>query len=75
MFQRSVVKEIFSRQQLNGFAFDVEILFITRKLSLEICEVPVNWHNREGSKVNLVTDSMRMLWDIARLKMIHLRFK
>ena len=71
MFQAGVVKDIFSRQKLNGFAFDVEILFLARRLRLEIAEVPVNWENKDGSKVNLVFDSMKMLRDILKLKVLH----
>lgn len=71
LFRREVVKELFSRQKLNGFAFDVEILFLAHRLSLPVCEVPVNWHNQEGSKVNLALDSMKMLRDLLKLKFIH----
>jgi dolichyl-phosphate beta-glucosyltransferase len=71
IFKGEVVKNIFSLQKLNGFAFDVEILFLARKLSLSISEVPVNWDNKEGSKVNLVLDSMRMLRDVMKLNFIH----
>lgn len=71
MFGREVVKDIFTRQKLNGFAFDVEILFLARKLSLEIAEVPISWNNKEGSKVNLVFDSIRMLRDVLMLKFLH----
>ncbi len=71
MFRQDVIKAIFSRQKLNGFAFDVEILYIAKKLGLSIVEVPVNWENQEGSKVNIMTDSMRMLADILRIRWLH----
>ena len=44
---------VFSRQQLDGFGFDVEVLFIARKLGLRIVEVPVRWDNVEGTKVSI----------------------
>ncbi len=71
MFRRDAAVAIFSRQKTIGFAFDVEILFIARRLALPIIEVPVNWMAQPGSKVNLVTDSIRMLWDICRIQWIH----
>jgi dolichyl-phosphate beta-glucosyltransferase len=71
MFRHEVVHEIFSRQQLTGFAFDVEILYIAKKLGFAIAEVPVNWENQEGSKVNLITDSVKMLVDILRIRWLH----
>lgn len=75
MFRREVATAIFSRQKTVGFAFDVEILFIARRLSLSIIEVPVNWNAQPGSKVNLVTDSLRMLWDICRISWLHRNFE
>ncbi|HJV35192.1 dolichyl-phosphate beta-glucosyltransferase [Geomonas sp.] len=71
MFKAEVVKEIFSRQRLNGFAFDVEVLLLARRLSLEIAEVPVDWNCKAGSKVNLVVDTLRMLADVFKVKLIH----
>jgi dolichyl-phosphate beta-glucosyltransferase len=71
MFRREVVAEIFSRQKTVGFAFDVEVLYIARRLSLSIAEIPVNWIAQPGSKVNLVTDSIKMLWDISRFRWLH----
>jgi dolichyl-phosphate beta-glucosyltransferase len=70
-FRRSAVPAIFSRQRILGFAFDVEILFIARRLGLSIVEIPVNWQAQPGSKVNLVTDSIRMLWDISHVRWLH----
>lgn len=74
MFRRQAALQIFSLQKLSGFAFDVEILFIARQLSLTIVEIPVNWAAQPGSKVNLVTDSMKMLWDISLIRWIHRKF-
>jgi dolichyl-phosphate beta-glucosyltransferase len=74
MFRREAAEAIFSRQKSVGFAFDVEVLFIARRLALSIAEIPVNWVAQPGSKVNLVTDSCRMLWDISRIRWLHRKF-
>lgn len=71
MFRRSAAEAIFTRQKLTGFAFDVEILHIAERLRLPIAEVPVNWVAQPGSKVNVVTDSAKMLWDIAQVRWLH----
>ncbi len=71
MFRREAAAAIFSRQKIAGFAFDVETLFIARRLSLSITEIPINWTAQPGSKVNLVTDSIRMLWDISHIRWLH----
>jgi len=71
MFRGGIVRDIFFHQKVNGFAFDVEILYLARRLSFEIAEVPINWNNKEGSKVNLVLDSMKMLRDVFKIKVLH----
>lgn len=74
MFRRDAALQIFSLQRLAGFAFDVEVLFIAGRLSLTTVEIPVNWVGQPGSKVNLITDSMRMLWDISLIRWTHRNF-
>jgi len=54
LYHRNAVRLIFPRQQLNGFGFDVEDLFIARKLGIHTIEVPVRWNNVEGTKVSLI---------------------
>lgn len=71
MFRRDASREIFYRQRLNGFAFDVELLHIADKLSLSVAEVPVNWNNQAESKVDLVRDSFRMFRDMLKIKAMH----
>jgi dolichyl-phosphate beta-glucosyltransferase len=71
MFRRQVVPSIFSRQQVMGFAFDVEILFIASRLGLSIAEVPVQWHAQPGSKVRIFRDALKMLWDISSVRWLH----
>jgi len=75
MFRREAAATIFSRQKTVGFAFDVEILFIARRLALSTIEIPVNWVAQPGSKVNLVTDSINMLWDISHIRWLHRNFQ
>ncbi len=69
MFERSVGRRIFSKQKEEGFAFDVEILFLARKYGCKIAEVPINWTNIPGSKVRLVHDSMGMFLDIVKIRL------
>jgi dolichyl-phosphate beta-glucosyltransferase len=50
--------------RIRGFSFDVEVLMMAHRRGYRIAEVPVNWAHQPGSKVNLVTDSARMLRDL-----------
>jgi dolichyl-phosphate beta-glucosyltransferase len=53
LFEAATARDVFSRQQLEGFGFDVEVLFIAQKLGRRALEVPVRWDNVEGTKVSL----------------------
>lgn len=75
IFRHEVVRLLFNRQKLTGFAFDVEILYMARKFKLSLTEVPINWINQEGSKINLFLDSLKMLGDIFKIRWIHRRDK
>lgn len=71
LFTRTAALFLFRRQTSDRFSFDVEILYIAEKAGLSIKEVPINWNNIPGSKVNLVIDSMRMLRDVFKFRMRH----
>ncbi len=70
LFTEGAARSIFSRQYINRFSFDVEVLFVARKLGYRVKEIPITWINSPASKVNPVTDSIRMLRDLfyVRLK-------
>jgi len=64
LFESKAAQHIFSVARLNGYAFDVELLYIARIHDYKIREVAINWNNAEGSKVNVLTDSPRMLLEV-----------
>lgn len=69
-FKKEVAQKIFRRQTINGFGFDVEILYIARKFGYRIKEVPVRWANRKESRVNPLIHSIQMLTDLIRIRFL-----
>ncbi|NUO08580.1 MAG: glycosyltransferase family 2 protein [Candidatus Brocadia sp.] len=67
-FKKEVVKTVFSMCSIDGFSFDVEALYLSRKLNFKIKEVPVRWENSALSKVNPVRHSLQMFNDLIRIK-------
>lgn len=59
-----VARDLFGRLEMDGFSFDIELLSIALWRGYRVDEVPVNWTHVPGSKVNLATDSLRMLRDL-----------
>jgi dolichyl-phosphate beta-glucosyltransferase len=73
LFTAESAASIFPLQRIDGFGFDVEILFISNKLGHRIVEVPVSWTDIKGSKVMLMRDSVKMFADIFRTRLNNLR--
>jgi dolichyl-phosphate beta-glucosyltransferase len=68
-FRGGLVEELFSRQTLGGWSFDVELLFIARRRGYHIAEVPIAWEYNPGSKVNVLRDSFRMAVDLLSIRL------
>ncbi len=66
-FRRSLMTPIFAAQRLNGFAFDVELLYLASRQGLRILEIPVTWNHVEASRVALITDSAAMFGELIRI--------
>lgn len=71
MFTKKAAEDIFSRSKINGYAFDVEAVFLANSLKYKIKEIPVEWYNDERSKVNPVTDSIKMFLEILKIRKLH----
>ncbi len=68
LFTNDLAMQIFPKQTINGFAFDCELLHNCQKLGVDIAEVPINWNNVSGSKVNLALHPLIMLKEILFLR-------
>ena len=74
LYSARAAQEVFSRQQLTGFGFDVEDLYIAQVRRLKTVEVPVRWDNVEGTKVGLV-NGLDSFLDPLRVRQMHRRGK
>jgi glycosyltransferase involved in cell wall biosynthesis len=67
-FRLEVCRPILESAQIDGFAFDVELLYRAHRSGLRLREIPVRWNHQEGSKVHFIHDSLRMLREIVALR-------
>jgi dolichyl-phosphate beta-glucosyltransferase len=75
-FTAKVADDLFSIARLNGFAFDVELLYIALKRNYDIKRLPVHFRsNHDTSSVSLMKHAPGMLVDLFRIKLNHLRGK
>lgn len=72
-FKKEVVKTVFSRCGIDGFSFDVEALYLSRKFNFKIKEIPIRWENSALSKVNPARHSLQMFRDLFRIKIKDLK--
>lgn len=70
-FTRRAALHIFGLQRFRRFDFDVEILYLARKLGYRIEQIPVRWIHSPPSKVKLYRDPFTIMLNTARLPLIH----
>lgn len=73
LFDAAAAKRIFALQQVPRFGFDVEALYLARKLGLKIDEVPVRWENSPETKVRPVRDGARAFLDLGLIRLYDLQ--
>jgi dolichyl-phosphate beta-glucosyltransferase len=72
-FHGRVAEDVFPRQTLTGWSFDVEILFIARSLGYKVVEIPIHWYYNPHSKISVVRDSFKMGVDLLTIRLNGLR--
>ena len=71
-FRRETALAICERMTVEGFGFDVEMLYLARRLGYRVREMPVVWRNSPQSRVRMWQDPASMLWDLWRIRWNHL---
>ncbi|MDX2118849.1 MAG: glycosyltransferase [Planctomycetota bacterium] len=71
-FRRQAAERVFARQRLTDFSFDVELVFLTRRMGLKIAQIPARVsedHAAKATKVDLIRDPLRMLRGVAIIRL------
>ena len=72
-FKASVANDLFTLSKINGFAFDVELLYISLKINYDIKRLPVVLRCQEGTTVSYLRHGIGMLIDLYKIKWNHIR--
>ncbi|HSE26387.1 MAG TPA: dolichyl-phosphate beta-glucosyltransferase [Pyrinomonadaceae bacterium] len=67
-FRMSVCRPLIEAATIDRFGFDVELLYLAYKAGLRLKEIPVRWDHNEGSKINLASDSIKMLGEVGLIR-------
>jgi len=69
LFSKEAVENIFSKQQITGWGFDMELLAIAQKIyKYKIKEVPISWYNSADSRLRPIRDAWRTLKELMKIK-------
>jgi glycosyltransferase involved in cell wall biosynthesis len=74
-FRREAARAVFSLQQIEGWGFDPEILFLAKRMGLQIKEVPVVWAHDDRTRIHPLADGSRMVADMLRIRWFSLAGK
>jgi len=66
-FSAKATNDIFKLQTLNGWSFDIELLYIARRHGYHIHEIPIHWYHHPDTKVSALRDAVQMIKDIFRI--------
>jgi glycosyltransferase involved in cell wall biosynthesis len=70
-FTAEASRRIFSRQQLDGFSFDAELLYLAGRMGYRVAEIPVQWINDPNSRVRILIEPLKMFADILKIRRLH----
>ncbi|MES2211153.1 MAG: dolichyl-phosphate beta-glucosyltransferase [Chloroflexota bacterium] len=73
-FRLAAAREVFGRQTVTSIVFDVELIYLVRRLGYRMTVVPIQWEDRRGSRMRPGPGlALRVAWDLFRIPLQHLR--
>jgi dolichyl-phosphate beta-glucosyltransferase len=71
-FRVDAARALFERQRTTGIVFDVEIIYLARRLGYTIQVVPIRWFDKRGSRMRARPGlALRVVWDLLRIPLLH----
>jgi dolichyl-phosphate beta-glucosyltransferase len=71
LFSAAATEKLYPVSRVDGFAFDVELLYLASLAGYRVVEVPVNWHDVAGTRVSFWRDPLKMIADMWRVRKLH----
>jgi dolichyl-phosphate beta-glucosyltransferase len=73
-FTRAAARDLFARQQVTSIVFDVEVIYLARRLGYRMAIVPIRWSDKHGSRMRARPGlALRVAWDLVRIPLLHRR--
>jgi hypothetical protein len=71
LFKRSVIEAVADRLTVQQWAFDVELLYLSKRNGFKVKEVPTVWHDQADSKLKILGSGLPMLTALFQVRMQH----
>jgi len=68
LFRQAVAADLFGVALIDGYGFDLELLYVAQQRGYHIAEIPVNWSHQHGSKFRVIRDGLAMLRELAVIR-------
>jgi dolichyl-phosphate beta-glucosyltransferase len=68
VFQREAARDVFALQTIDGWGFDVEVLFIALQHGYRLIEIPITWYYKPQTKISPLRDSINMVLEVLRVR-------
>ncbi|MBI3807612.1 MAG: glycosyltransferase family 2 protein, partial [Nitrospirae bacterium] len=68
LFRQTVAADLFGVSSIDGYGFDLELLYVAQQRGYRIAEIPVNWSHQSGSKFRVFRDGVAMLRELAVIR-------
>jgi dolichyl-phosphate beta-glucosyltransferase len=68
-FRRAVARDLFARQRIDGYMFDVEILYLAQRAGYKLGQVPIRWRDDGDSRLQLVAGNLRNVRDVLSIRL------
>lgn len=68
LFRAAVAQDLFAVSRIDGYGFDLELLYVAQRRGYKIAEVPINWADQPGSKVLVLRDGLRMFRELLAVR-------
>ncbi len=75
-FRLAAAREVFGRQRVTSIVFDVELIYLARRLGYPMTVVPIKWADRRGSRMHPGPRlALQVVWDLFRIPLLHRRVR
>jgi len=67
-FSRTAAEQLFPLQQIDGWGFDVEVLYIAQRKGMRLVEIPIHWYFQTDSRVRPIRDTINMVRELLKIR-------